>query len=83
MNALAADAVPPAVVTAIVFAPIKPVGVFAVMVVALTTTTLVAAVPPIVTLLAPVKLVPVIVIAVPPLVEPLVGVTLVIVGASK
>ena len=40
-----------------------------------TTTTLVADTPPTVTLVAPVKLVPVIVIAVPPAVEPEVGVT--------
>ena len=76
------DAVPPAVVTATLFAPAVPAGVTAVMLVAETTTTLVAATPPTVTLLAPVRFVPVIVIAVPPRVEPLVGVTAVIVGAG-
>ena len=40
-----------------------------------TTTTLVAATPPTVTLVAPVRFVPVIVIGVPPAVEPEVGVT--------
>jgi hypothetical protein len=48
-----------------------------------TTTTLVAATPPTVTLVAPVKLVPVIVIAVPPAVEPDVGEIDVIDGASS
>ena len=65
-----------------VFAPADPAGVTAVMEVALTTTTLVAGLPPIVTLLAPVKLVPVMVIAVPPAVGPEVGLTLAIVGAA-
>ena len=48
-------------------------GVTAVIVVELTTTTLVAATPPIVTPVAPVNPVPVIVIAVPPARGPLVG----------
>ena len=48
-----------------------------------TATTLVAATPPTVTLVAPSKLVPVIVIAVPPAVEPDVGEIDVIVGASS
>ena len=65
MNVIACDVDPPAVVTTIVFAPADPAGVTAVMEVALTTTTPVAATPPTVTLLAPVKLVPVMVIAVP------------------
>ena len=65
-----------------VFAPAVPAGVTAVMEVALTTTTSVAATPPTVTLLAPVKLVPVMVIAVPPEVGPEVGLTLTMVGAS-
>ena len=63
--------------------PAVPVGVLAVMDVALTTTRFVAATPPTVTLLAPVKFVPVIVIAVPPFVEPVFGLTLTIVGTSK
>jgi len=82
VNALALVAVPPAVVTATLFAPVVPAGVIAVIDVALTTTTLVAALPPMVTLVAPVKLVPVIVISVPPKVEPLDGLTLEIVGSS-
>ena len=65
-----------------VFAPADPAGVDAVIEVASTTTTLVAATPPTVTLLAPVKLVPVMVIAVLPAVGPEVGLTLVIVGAA-
>ena len=75
VNALAKLAVPPGVVTATLFAPTVPAGVTAVMLVDETTTTLVAATPPTVTLVAPVKLVPVIVIAVPPAVEPEVGAT--------
>ena len=82
MNALGIDPVPPAVVTATVFAPVVPIGVTAVIEVALTTTTLVAAVPPTVTLLAPVKFVPVIVNDVPPVIGPVLGVTLAIVGEA-
>ena len=82
MNAFVNVAVPPAVVTATLFAPAVPAGVTAVMLVAETTTTLVAATPPTVTLLAPVRFVPVIVIAVPPRVEPLVGLTDVRVGGA-
>ena len=52
------------------------------MLVELTTITLVAAVPPMVTAVAPVKPVPVMVMAVPPAVEPLVGEILVTVGAA-
>ena len=75
---------PPAVVTATLFAPAVPAGVSAVTLVAETTTTLVAATPLTVTLVAPAtKFVPVIVISVPPRVEPLVGVTAVIVGGTK
>ena len=69
-------------VTTIVFAPTVPAGVTAVIEVASTTTTLVAATPPTVTLLAPVKLVPVMVIGVPPLNNPEFGLTLAIVGAA-
>ena len=75
VNAFVAVALPPGVVTATLFAPTVPAGVTAVTLVDETTTTLVAAIPPTVTLVAPVKLVPVIVIAVPPAVEPEVGVT--------
>ena len=73
VNAFVAVAVPPDVVTATLCAPTVPAGVTAVTLVDETTTTLVAATPPTVTLVAPVKLVPVIVIAVPPAVEPVVG----------
>ena len=52
------------------------------MVVELTTVKLVTTVPPMVTAVAPVKLVPVMVMAVPPAVEPLVGEILVMVGAA-
>ena len=82
VNALAKLAVPPGVVTATLFAPTVPAGVTAVTLVDETTTTLDAATPPTVTLVAPVKLVPVIVIAVPPAVEPEVGVIDVIVGCG-
>ena len=59
-------AVPPGVVTETSFAPTVPAGVRAVMEVEDTTTTLVAATPPIFTPVAPVKNVPVIVIWVLP-----------------
>lgn len=71
---------PPVFVTATVTAPAAWDGVFAVMLVELTTTTLVAAVPPKVTVAPVAKFVPVIVTAVPPAVVPLVGDTLVTVG---
>ena len=82
INALGKLAVPPAVVTATLFAPALPAGVTAVMLVDETTFTLVAATPPIVTLLAPVKFVPVMVIAVPPRVGPDDGLTPEIVGVG-
>ena len=75
VNAFAAVVVPPGVVTATLFAPAVPAGVTAVMLVEETTTTFVAAMPPTVTLIAPVKFAPVIVIAVPPAVAPEFGVT--------
>ena len=59
-------AVPPAVVTSTVLKPLLFAGVTAVMLVAEFTTKLVAGTPPTVTLLAPVRFVPVIVIVVPP-----------------
>jgi hypothetical protein len=68
------------VVTDTVFAPAVPAGVTAVTVVELTTLTEVAATPPIVTELAPVKFVPVIVIVVPPESGPVFGLTDEIVG---
>ena len=82
MNALGKVTVPPEVVTATLCAPVIPAGVSAVIEVALTTTTLVAATPPTVTLDAPVRFVPVIVIAVPPEVDPDVGETEDTVGAG-
>ena len=69
-------------VTATLLAPAVPAGVTAVTLVAEFTTTLVAATPPTVTLVAPVRFVPVIVIEVPPRVEPEVGATDVIVGGT-
>jgi len=80
VNALVLVAGPPAVVTVTSFTPAVPAGVIAVMLVALTTTTLVAETLPTFTLVAPVKLVPVMVIEVPPNVVPDVGLTLVMVG---
>ena len=65
-----------------VCAPAAPAGVTAVIEVASTTTTLVAATPPTVTLLASVKFVPVIVMAVPPVMSPTFGLTDEIVGAA-
>ena len=67
-------------VTVTVTAPAVPAGVVAVMDVLLTTTTLVAAVPPKVTVAPAAKFVPVIVTDVPPTVDPLLGDTLVTVG---
>jgi len=83
VNRVLAGLVPPALVTkTLLLAPAVPVGVVAVIVVGLTKLTLVAATPPMVTTLGPAtKLVPVMVIKVPPAEEPLVGETLVTVGA--
>ena len=74
--------VPPLVVTVTFWAPTVPTGVSAVIEVALTTTTLVAASPPTFTVAPAIKLVPVMVIGVPPLEEPDAGLTVVIVGAA-
>ena len=82
VNALLLLAVPPAVVTATLLTPAVPAGVLAVTEVLDTTTMFVAAMPPTVTLVAPVKLVPVMVIEVPPNVVPDVGETLVMVGTG-
>ena len=73
---------PPGVVTATSTVPAAWAGVIAVMVVALTTVKLVAAVPPNVTAVAPVRLVPVMVTLVPPSVVPLAGVIDVTVGGG-
>ena len=73
---------PPGVVTNTLEAPVLPAGVVAVILVVLFTIRLVAATPPMVTPVAPVKFVPVIVMVVPPAGEPLVGEILVTVGAT-
>jgi hypothetical protein len=65
-----------------VTAPTLPAGVMAVISVPLTTTTLVAAALPNVTVAPVAKFVPVIVTAVPPAVDPLFGLTLLTVGAT-
>jgi hypothetical protein len=70
----------PTLVTVTVTAPALPAGVVAVIDVLLTTTTLVAAVLPNVTVAPVAKFVPVIVTAVPPVVGPLFGLTTVTVG---
>jgi hypothetical protein len=72
----------PLTVTVTVTAPALPAGVVAVMEVLLTRVTLVAAVPPNVTVASAPKFVPVIVTAVPPAIEPLFGDTLVTVGIT-
>ena len=82
VNAFGLLPVPPMVVAVTICAPAFPIGVIAVIVVEFTTTTLVAATPPTVTLLAPVKFVPIIVIVVPPVAGPLDGLTLATVGAA-
>ena len=68
-------AVPMGVVTATAFAPSVPAGVTAVILVALTTVYEVAATPPILTEVVPVRLAPVIVIVVPPVNGPVGGAT--------
>ena len=73
---------PPSAVSDTVAAPAVPTGVTAVTVVEFTTTTLVAATPPIVTLDVPVRFAPVIVNAVPPTEGPELGFTDEIVGAA-
>ena len=75
-------AVPPGVVTVMACAPAVPAGVTAVTEDVPTTFTLVAATPPTVTLVVPVKLVPVMVMVVPPRVVPDVGETLARVGSG-
>ena len=75
--------VPAGVVTRTLAVPAVPAGVVAVMDVVFTTTTLVAAAPPRVTLVAPVKLEPVMVTAWPPAVEPVDGLIALTVGAAR
>ena len=74
--------VPPAVVTNTLAVPAKPDGIVAVILVEEATTTLVAALPRNVTLVAPVRFVPVITTLVPPAVNPELGLIDVIVGAA-
>ena len=73
---------PPEVVTITLAGPTVPAGIVAVMEVLLTTTTLIAGLPAMVTPVAPVNPVPVMVTAVPPAGGPLVGLTEVTVGAA-
>ena len=82
MKSVFAALVPPGVVTSTLLAPAVPAGVVQVMVVGLTTVRFVAAVPPKVTFVAPVKFVPVSVTIVPPAVLPVAGLTLVSVGGD-
>jgi hypothetical protein len=82
VNPLAKLPLCPLTVTVTVTAPAVPAGVVAVIWVALTTTTLVAAVAPNVTVAPVAKFVPVIVTAVPPAIGPLFGDTLVTVGKA-
>ena len=74
--------VPPDVVTKTLAVPTVPAGVVQVIEVAETTLIEAQAAPPMVTALAPVRLVPVRVTAVPPAVLPLVGLMAVTVGAG-
>jgi hypothetical protein len=73
----------PKTVTVTVAVPAAPGGVIAVMLVALTTTTLVAAVPPKVTVAPAAKFAPVIVTPVPPTIVPVLGDMLPTVGAPR
>lgn len=82
VNATFCVVIPPGVVTTMGLGPAVDAGVTAVICVAESTSTLVAGNVPMVTLFAPIKLVPVMVIAVPPKVVPEVGVTDSIVGAG-
>ena len=74
--------VPLGVVIATSLAPAVPDGVTAVTDVLVITVTLVAGLPPTVTLLAPLKFTPVMVMVVPPRVEPDVGLTELMVGIA-
>ena len=75
--------VPPGVVTNTLAVPALPAGVVAVIEVGLTTLRAVAATPPIVTAVAPVKPVPVIVTDCPPTSGPDDGLMAVTVGAAR
>ena len=80
-NAPALVAVPPAVVTDTSRAPAAPIGVFPLIEFA-EMTSAVAATPPTFTLVAPLRLLPLIVNAVPPLAGPVAGLTLAIAGSG-
>ena len=82
MNPFARLPLCPLTVTVTVTAPAAPAGVVAVIDVLLTTTTLVAAVDPNVTVAPAAKFVPVIVTEVPPAATPLFGLTLLTVGLT-
>ena len=77
-----ATLLPPGVVTMTEAVPAVPAGVVAAIEVALTTVTFVAAAPPIVTPVAPVKFVPVMVTLVPPPVGPEIGLMALTVGGA-
>ena len=83
MNELALVTVPPEVATTTSCGPGVPAGNTAVICVGLTTLKLVAVTPPTVTLLAPVKFVPLIVIVVPAVMDPVAGVMVVIDGTAS
>ena len=82
MNRVLVALVPMGVVTSTLAVPTLPAGVVAVILVSLTTITLAAAAPPMVTAVAPVKSVPVMVMGVPPFAAPVAGEILVTVGAT-
>jgi hypothetical protein len=82
VKAFSAVAVPPGVVTTTLFAPTVPPGAIVVMLDEETTTKFAVATPPTFTVVAPVKLVPVIVIDVPPFTPPDIGETDEIVGGA-
>jgi len=75
--------VPFSVVTKMLAVPAVPAGVVQLMVVALVTLKLLHALPPTLTAVAPVKLLPVMVMEVKPSVDPKLGETELIVGASE
>lgn len=83
MNPFCLVTSPPRAVTPTLLGPTLFAGVVAVMLEDDTTTTFVAAMAPTVTLVAPVKLVPVIVILVPPATGPDAGLTFVMVGGAR
>ena len=83
MKPFGSEPVPPGDVTETVLGPARPTGVRARIVVAFWIVTEVAATPPIVTEVAPVKFVPVIMTSVPPEVRPWFGAIDETVGGAK